>query len=274
MSVHGFRYQMFNSKDVGPSIEAGYGPYTSINQAIETILSIFRDDSTAEAYTTTGYAPPLGLHFGVINNNVFTEYEYKSGAFNINNVNVGIVPVGSGGITLSDTIPTGSNGDIGSSTTALSTKGAYTLAQRIANSNSGVTDVKVNNTSVVTTGVANIPVASNGALGVIQLGYSPAANVTNEFALQTDNNKAYVEIPQVYLVSTAQKQVIDSLVEVYEDGVFVTDPNMQPVTGSGSGGGDYSALSDRVDRIEAILGQLMGSTSAQDATFIVENTQN
>lgn len=273
MSVHGFRYQMFNSKDVGPSIEAGYGPYTSINQAIETILSIFRDDSTAEAYTTTGYAPPLGLHFGVIdNNNVFTEYEYKSGTFNANNINVGIVPVGSGWITLSDTIPTGSNGDTGSSTVALSTKGAYTLAQRIANSNSGVTDVKVNGNSVVTTGVANIPAAGNSALGVVQLGYTPGQNVTNQFALQTDNNKAYVEIPQVYLVSAAQKQVIDSLVEVYEDGVFVVDPNMQPV--AGSGGGDYSALSDRLDRIEAILGHLMGSTSVQDATFIVENTQD
>ena len=106
MSVHGFRYQMFNSKDVGPSIEAGYGPYTSINQAIETILSIFRDDSEAEAYTTTGYAPPLGLHFGVIDdNNVFTEYEYKSGAFAINNVGEGIVPVGSGGSgTITDVV--------------------------------------------------------------------------------------------------------------------------------------------------------------------------
>lgn len=120
----------------------------------------------------------------------------------------------------------------------------------------------------VGSGGTNIPVASDNALGVIQLGYTTSA--TNKFALKTSSNKAYVEIPQDYLMSAAQKQAIDALVEVYEDGTFITDPNMQPA----SGGEDYSTLSSRLDRIEAILGQLMGNTAAQDATFIVENTQD
>lgn len=85
MNVHGFRYQMFNSKDIGPSIEAGYGPYSSLQQAIQTINEIFRDDPSAEAYTTTGYEPPLGLKFGVESNNIFTEYQYLKGNFSYNN---------------------------------------------------------------------------------------------------------------------------------------------------------------------------------------------
>lgn len=268
MANNSFSYGFYSDNAEKPSVLAASGPYSSISEAISTILSEYQD-------ITMSGVPPLGHKFGVKENGQYTWYTYKSGQFNLANVGVGIVPEGSGdSITISDSVPTGNNGDIGSSTTALSTKGAYTLAQTIANSNSGVTDVKINNNSVVNTGVANIPVASSSALGVVQLGYSPAANVTNQFALQTSSNKAYVEIPQAYLVSAAQKQVIDSLVEVYEDGVFVADPNMQPVAGSGSGSGDYSALSDRLDRIEAILGQLMGNNAAQDATFIVENTQN
>lgn len=266
MANNSFSYGFYSDNAEKPSVLAASGPYSSISEAISTILSEYQD-------ITMSGVPPLGHKFGVKENDQYTWYTYKSGQFNLANVGVGIVPEGSGdSITISDSVPTGNNGDTGSSTVALSTKGAYTLAQTIANSNSGVTDVRVNNTSVVTTGVANIPVASDNALGVIQLGYSTSD--TNKFALKTlsDSNKAYVEIPQAYLVSVAQKQVIDSLVEVYEDGVFVTDPNMQPVTGSGSG--DYSALSDRLDRIEAILGQLMGNNATQDATFIVENTQD
>lgn len=278
--IQGFGYQFFNSvKDqtnnrFSPSIIAGYGPYNDLQTAITTILSIYNTDINKTNVTL--FAPPLGLPFGIISGGKFTEYVYEKGNFEYANTaeggssDPGIVPTGSGeSIALSDSIPTGQSGDTGSSTVALSTKGAYALAQTIANSNSGVTDVKVNNTSVVTTGVANIPVASDNALGVIQLGYS--TNDTNKFALvKTSSNKAYVEIPQAYLVSAAQKQAIDALVEVYEDGTFITDPNMQPASGSG----DYSELSSRLDRIEAILGQLMGNNAAQDATFIVENTQD
>lgn len=92
MSVHGFSYYMFNSKNISPSIEAGYGPYSSIESAIQTIQEIFRDDPTAEAFTTTGYNPPLGLHFGVISSGIFTEYEYKQGEFTLANVGTGIIP--------------------------------------------------------------------------------------------------------------------------------------------------------------------------------------
>ena len=279
--IQGFGYQFFNSvKDqtnnrFSPSIIAGYGPYNDLQTAITTILSIYNTDINKTNVTL--FAPPLGLPFGIISGGKFTEYVYEKGNFEYANTaeggssDPGIVPTGSGGsITLSDTIPTGQSGDTGSSTVALSTKGAYTLAQTITNSNSGVTDVKVNNTSVVTTGVANIPVASNSALGVVQLGYSPASNVTNEFALQTDNsNKAFIQIPQASLVSAAQKSALDALVEVYEDGVFITDPNMQP-----SSGGNYSALEARIQRIENILGQLMGDTASSDATFLVDNTQD
>lgn len=274
--IQGFGYQFFNSvKDqtnnrFSPSIIAGYGPYNDLQTAITTILSIYNTDISKPNVTL--FAPPLGLPFGIISGGKFTEYVYEKGNFEYANTaeggssDPGIVPKGSGGsITLSDVIPTGQNGDTGSSTTALSTKGAYALAQTIANSNSGVTDVKVNNASVVTTGVANIPAASDSALGVVQLGYTTSD--TNKFALKTSSNKAYVEIPQAYLVSAAQKQAIDALVEVYEDGAFITDPNMEP----SSGGGDYSALETRIDRIEAILGQLMGNTSADDATFTVSN---
>ena len=278
--IQGFGYQFFNSvKDqtnnrFSPSIIAGYGPYNDLQTAITTILSIYNTDINKTNVTL--FAPPLGLPFGIISGGKFTEYVYEKGNFEYANTaeggssDPGIVPTGSGeSIALSDSIPTGQSGDTGSSTVALSTKGAYALAQTIANSNSGVTDVKVNNASVVTTGVANIPVASDNALGVIQLGYS--TNDTNKFALvKTSSNKAYVEIPQDYLVSAAQKRAIDAVVEVYETGAFITDPNMQPASGSG----DYSELSSRLDRIEAILGQLMGSNAAQDATFIVENTQD
>lgn len=277
--IQGFGYQFFNSvKDqtnnrFSPSIIAGYGPYNDLQTAITTILSIYNTDINKTNVTL--FAPPLGLPFGIISGGKFTEYVYEKGNFEYANTaeggssDPGIVPTGSGGsITLSDVIPTGQSGDTGSSTTALSTKGAYILAQTIANSNSGITDVKVNNTSIVnsSTKVANVPVASDSALGVVQLGYSTSD--TNKFALKTSSNKAYVEIPQAYLVSAAQKAAIDALVEVYEDGAFITDPNMEPSSG---GGGDYSALETRIDRIEAILGQLMGNTSADDATFTVSN---
>jgi hypothetical protein len=111
---------MYNSKDVGPSIEAGYGPYSNIESAIQTIQEIFRDDPTAEAYTATGYNPPLGLHFGVVNAGVFTEYEYKQGNFNLANVGVGIIPVGSGG-TITDV----KKGTTSSSTTLVNNGIAY-----------------------------------------------------------------------------------------------------------------------------------------------------
>ena len=277
--IQGFGYQFFNSvKDqtnnrFSPSIIAGYGPYNDLQTAITTILSIYNTDISKPNVTL--FAPPLGLPFGIISGGKFTEYVYEKGNFEYANTaeggssDPGIVPTGSGGsIALSDSIPTGQSGDTGSSTTALSTKGAYALAQIIANSNSGITDVKVNSTSVVnsSTKVANIPVAGDSALGVVQLGYTTSD--TNKFALKTSSNKAYVEIPQAYLVSAAQKQAIDALVEVYEDGAFITDPNMEPSSG---GGGNYSELETRIDRIEAILGQLMGNTSADDATFTVSN---
>lgn len=258
MANNSFSYGFYSDNAEKPSVLAGTGPYSSISEAISTILNEYQD-------ITMSGVPPLGHKFGVKENDQYTWYTYKSGQFNLANVGIGIVPEGSGNsITISDSIPTGNNGDTGSSTVALSTKGAYTLAQTIANSNSGVTDVKVNNTSVVNTGVANIPVASSSAPGVVQLGYSPASNVTNQFALKTSSNKAYVEIPQASLVSAAQKAALDALVEVYEDGAFITDPNMEVSSGS-----DYAALAARIDRIEAILGQLMGNTSADDATFTV-----
>lgn len=279
--IQGFAYQFFNSlKDsannrFSPSIMAGYGPYNDIQTAISTISAMYSTSGSGDV--TYISAPPLGFKFGVISNGVFTEYQYNTGNFNYSNTaaggstNPGIAPSGAS-IPLSSVIPaTASASD---DTTALSIAGARALEAEIAAaSGGGVVGVKVNNVSVVdsNTKVANIPAASSSAIGVVQLGYSPASNVTNQFALKTSSNKAYVEIPQAYLVSAEQKSALDALVEVYENGTFITDPNMEVSSGSG-GGGDYSALETRIARIEAVLGQLMGNTSADDATFTVVET--
>lgn len=279
--IQGFGYQFFNSvKDqtnnrFSPSIIAGYGPYNDLQTAITTILSIYNTDINKQNVTL--FTPPLGLPFGIISGGKFTEYVYEKGNFEYANTaeggssDPGIVPTGSGeSITLSDIIPTGQSGDTGSSTTALSTKGAYALAQIIANSNSGITDVKINNTSIVTNGQANIPVAGD-SLGVVKLGYTPT---DNKFALNVDNsNKAYVEIPANQLLNSDQKSIIDQFIEVVEDGFYIVDANMQPTdigtSASSDSSGNYSSLSTRIDRIEAILGDLIGDTQSNDLTFTI-----
>ena len=56
-----------------------------------------------------------------------------------------------------------------------------------------ITDVKVNGSSVVKNGVANIPKAENNKLGTVALGYT---NSNNGYALKVDSNgKGYVNVP-------------------------------------------------------------------------------
>lgn len=105
--IRGFSYSMFNNNVVTPSIEAGYGPYESLQQAITEINKLFNEDfdtANEQGYNITGYAPPLGLKFGVQANNTLTEYQYKHNinglGFTIENTtgnNPGIVVIGTGG---------------------------------------------------------------------------------------------------------------------------------------------------------------------------------
>ena len=56
-----------------------------------------------------------------------------------------------------------------------------------------ITDVKVNSSTVVSNGVANIPKAENNQLGTVALGYT---NTNNGYALKVDSNgKGYVNVP-------------------------------------------------------------------------------
>ena len=56
-----------------------------------------------------------------------------------------------------------------------------------------ITDVRVNSSTVVSNGVANIPKASNTQSGTIALGYT---NANNGYALKVDSNgKGYVNVP-------------------------------------------------------------------------------
>ena len=56
-----------------------------------------------------------------------------------------------------------------------------------------ITDVRVNSSTVVSNGVANIPKAANGKLGAVALGYT---NANNGYALKVDSNgKGYVNVP-------------------------------------------------------------------------------
>ena len=56
-----------------------------------------------------------------------------------------------------------------------------------------ITDVKVNGSSVVKNGVANVPKAENNKLGTVALGYT---NTNNGYALKVDSNgKGYVNVP-------------------------------------------------------------------------------
>lgn len=56
-----------------------------------------------------------------------------------------------------------------------------------------ITDVRVNSTTVVSNGVANIPKADNNKLGTVALGYT---NTNNGYALKVDSNgKGYVNVP-------------------------------------------------------------------------------
>ena len=55
-----------------------------------------------------------------------------------------------------------------------------------------ITDVRVNSSTVVSNGVANIPKAANNKLGAVALGYTNA----NGYALKVDSNgKGYVNVP-------------------------------------------------------------------------------
>ena len=56
-----------------------------------------------------------------------------------------------------------------------------------------ITDVRVNSSTVVSNGMANIPKADNNKLGTIALGYT---NANNGYALKVDSNgKGYVNVP-------------------------------------------------------------------------------
>ena len=56
-----------------------------------------------------------------------------------------------------------------------------------------ITDVRVNSSTVVSNGVANIPKADNNKLGTVALGYT---NSNNGYALKVDSNgKGYVNVP-------------------------------------------------------------------------------
>ena len=56
-----------------------------------------------------------------------------------------------------------------------------------------ITDVRVNSSTVVSNGVANIPKAANNQLGAVALGYTGA---NNGYALKVDSNgKGYVNVP-------------------------------------------------------------------------------
>ena len=56
-----------------------------------------------------------------------------------------------------------------------------------------ITDVRVNGSSVVKNGVANIPKAENNQSGTVALGYT---NTNNGYALKVDSNgKGYVNVP-------------------------------------------------------------------------------
>ena len=56
-----------------------------------------------------------------------------------------------------------------------------------------ITDVRVNSSTVVKNGVANIPKAENNKLGTVALGYT---NANNGYALKVDSNgKGYVNVP-------------------------------------------------------------------------------
>ena len=56
-----------------------------------------------------------------------------------------------------------------------------------------ITDVRVNSSTVVSNGVANIPKADNNKLGTVALGYT---NTNNGYALKVDSNgKGYVNVP-------------------------------------------------------------------------------
>ena len=56
-----------------------------------------------------------------------------------------------------------------------------------------ITDVKVNGSSVVKNGVANVPKAENNQSGTVALGYT---NTNNGYALKVDSNgKGYVNVP-------------------------------------------------------------------------------
>lgn len=56
-----------------------------------------------------------------------------------------------------------------------------------------ITDVRVNSSTVVSNGVANIPKADNNKLGTVALGYT---NANNGYALKVDSNgKGYVNVP-------------------------------------------------------------------------------
>lgn len=195
-----FPYGFYSASASKPTILAGSGPFSSIEAAIDGIIEEYND--------INGGNPPLGLEFGVSSNGEFTKYIYKSGSFAKSNIGIGIVSGGSTNINISSEIPDGVDGNVGDINTALSTAGAYALAQTIAGSNAGITDVKVGNTSVVapSTNTATIPVASSNALGVIQIGYS--ANDKN-YPVQLSNNKAYVNVPwtnTTYSAATSSSQ--------------------------------------------------------------------
>lgn len=180
-----FSYSFASDNKDKPSILIGSGPFNSMNEAITSILEEFQQ--------ALGCLPPLGLEFGVIENRTFKKYIYKSGEFASTNVGIGIVTSGQS-VNLSSEIPDGINGNVGDNETALSTAGAYALAQTIARGNEGIVDVKVGGTSVVSsnTKTASIPIATSNDLGVIQIGYSGSGK---NYPVQLSNNKAYVNVP-------------------------------------------------------------------------------
>ena len=94
-----------------------------------------------------------------------------------------------------------------------------------------ITDVKVNSSTVVSNGVANIPKAENNQLGAVALGYT---NTNNGYALKVDSNgKGYVNVPWTDTKTTIDGHYTPSGVETnatYVNGNLTKSTGSVPLT--------------------------------------------
>ena len=94
-----------------------------------------------------------------------------------------------------------------------------------------ITDVRVNSSTVVKNGVANIPKAENNKLGTVALGYT---NSNNGYALKVDSNgKGYVNVPWTDSKTTVDGHYTPSGVETnatYVNGNLTKSTGSVPLT--------------------------------------------